>query len=109
MKKTTPPDLWVDPGTFGGTKACHILADMMNKDLNTYQKRKILSFFDDVNMQFKWISTIEYKPVRDRTMVLMLRELESKVEVLNYPTKFKSFAKNIVKYIYRKNMRIWKE
>jgi len=110
MSKAWSRDIVVDPGTFGGTKACHVLADLMNQNvISVFEKHRVLSFLNDATIQFKWLSTISFQPVRDRAMDLMLQDLQDRIERMDYPTKFKSYMRNVIRHMYRKNLDSWRE
>ena len=110
MSKAWSKDVVVDPGTFGGTRACHVLAEMMNHNvIPVFEKHRVLSFLNDATVQFKWITTIPFKPVRERSMILMLEDLLDRIEAMDYSPKFKSYMANVVHHMYRKNLDIWRE
>jgi|SRR5579885_3644428 len=110
MSKAWSKDMVVDPGTFGGTRACHVLADLMNQNvIPVFEKHRVLSFLNDATIQFKWISTISFQPVRERSMQLMLEDLQTRIGEMDYPTKFKSYMRNVVRHMYRKNLESWRE
>jgi hypothetical protein len=110
MSKAWSRDVVVDPGTFGGTRACHVLADLMNQNMiSVFEKHRVLSFLNDATIQFKWIATIEFKPVMERNMDLMLHDLTGRIEHMDYPPKFKSYMRNVIRHMYRKNLESWRE
>src|SRR5579885_2801954 len=100
MSKAWSKDIVVDPGTFGGTKACHVLAEMMNQNvISVFDKHRVLSFLNDATIQFKWIATISFKAVRERSMVLMLEDLLDRIEAMDFSPKFKSYMKNVIHHM----------
>ena len=108
MSKAWSKDVWVDPHTFGGSKACEVLADMMNKDVvSIYEKHRILSFISDATIQFKYISCIPHDSVRERSMLLMKEDLFRRIDNFEYGIKVKSYIKNVVAHHYRKNLEYW--
>jgi hypothetical protein len=110
MSTAWSKNIILDPGTFGGTKACHVLVEMMNRDeISIYEKHRVLSFLVDCNSQFKWIATIKNKPAMIRSMDLMLHSINSRINEFKHPEKFKTYTLNVVRYMYRRNLRNWKE
>lgn len=110
MSTAWSKDMVLDPGTFGGTRACHVLVDMMNNNaIPVFEKHRVLAFLTDANTQFKWVSTIKHKPVMERNMDLMLHHLIDRIQEFTYPAKFKSYMKNVVTHMYRKNLEAWRE
>lgn len=108
MSKAWSRDVWVDPHTFGGTKACEVLADMLNNNVvGIYDKHRILAFITDVTIQFKYISYIPHSSVRERSMLLMKEDLFKRIENMEYGIKVKSYIKNVVAHHYRKNLEGW--
>jgi len=103
MSKAWSKDIWVDPGTFGGSPACHVIADMMNKNvISVYEKHRVLSFITDAIYQFKWTSSIKDKAVRERAMNLMRNDLLSRIDKMDYQPKFLSYLRNVIAYHYRR-------
>ena len=106
MSKAWSKDIWVDPGTFGASPACHIIADMMNKDIvSVFEKHRVLSFINDAIHQFKWISTIEDTGVKERAMILMRDDLFARIDKMTYPPKFLSHLKNVIAYHFRRFLK----
>lgn len=106
MSKAWSKDIWVDPGTFGRSPACHIITDMMNKDvIPVFEKHRVLSFIADAIYQFKWISTIEDTGVRERSMILMRDDLFSRIEKMDYNPKFLSYLRNVIAYHFRRFLK----
>src|SRR6266850_8273342 len=105
MSKAWSKDIWVDPHTFGGTKACETLADMLNKDIvSPYEKHRILAFLNQVTWQFKCIADIFDRGARERSMLLMKAHFINRINDMSYPSKVISFIKNIVNHHCRKNL-----
>ena len=108
MSKAWSRDVWVDPHTFGGTKACEVLADMLNHDVvPIYEKHRILAFITDATIQFKYISYIPHSSVRERSMTLMKEDLFRRIENMEYSTKVKSYIQNVISHHYRKNLEFY--
>lgn len=108
MSKPWSRDVWVDPHTFGATKACEVLADMLNNNVvPIYEKHRILSFITDTTIQFKNIGYIPLNSVRERSMILMREDLFKRIDNYEYPPKVKSFMKNVVSHHCRKNLEYW--
>lgn len=110
MSTAWSKNIILDPGTFGGTPACHILVEMMNRDeIPVYEKHRVLSFLTDCNLQFKWVATIKHKPVMERTMNLVLKQLSFNASEFAYHDKFISYMQNVIRHMYRKNFESWRE
>lgn len=105
MVKSFSKSAHIDLGTFGGSKACMVLADMMNQNvISVYQRHRVLSFINTAVWNFKWIGTISEAGVRERSLVLMRDHLYDRIVKMTYPIKFKSYLKNVIAYYYRKNL-----
>jgi hypothetical protein len=106
MSKTYSKDVVLDPGTFGGTKACHVLAEMMNQNvISVFDKHKVLSFINKVIYDFNAIATITYSGVRGRSMMLMKDHYIVRAEQMPYPEKFISFMKNVINHHARRALK----
>ena len=99
-------DMIVEKNTFGKSKACHILAQMMNDNvISIYEKHRVLSHIVKITNTFRNISPIPDKGTRERTFEMWRDFTLSKIDELDelaYPAKFKTFYKNVVFYLYRK-------
>jgi hypothetical protein len=103
MSKAWSKDIIVEQHTFGGTKACEVLAAMMNQNMiPTFEKHRVLSFICDATMQFKHIASISYKPVMVRTLVLMRDHLLARIDKMPYPIDFNTHMKNVLHHHCRK-------
>ena len=71
----------LDPGTFGGTKACHILVEKLNAAGDPVFANAIISRF---NKYFETIGELMHldNPTRDIMLKLWLKEMERTSEVL---------------------------
>src|SRR6266496_3892610 len=99
MAKVYARDVYVDPHTFGGSRACEVLADMMNQNvINTFEKHKILSFINSVINQFNGVAYIPYVGIRIKAMNLIRDEILSRTDKMSYPIKFISFLKNVINH-----------
>jgi hypothetical protein len=99
-------DMELDPGTFGGSPACHILVDMMNHNMIPIrEKHRVLSFINDATYQFKWLSTVKDYSVKERAMVLMRDDILSRVDQMPYPPKFNSHLKNVITHHFRRYLK----
>lgn len=108
MSKAWSKDIWVDPHTFGGTKACEVLADMLNQNVvPPYEKHRILSFLNDITQQFKYTAYIPLDSVRVRAMLLLKDDIFRRIDRMTYSPKIKSYLKNIASHHYRKNLEYW--
>jgi hypothetical protein len=98
-------DMVLDPGTFGNSKACHVLVDMMNQGMiPVREKHKVLSFINDVNISAKYLMEIRHEGVRNQAISLAQRHYVAAVDRRElYPEKFKSHLKNVVNSIFRKS------
>lgn len=106
MSKAWSKDILVDPGTFGGSPACHIIADMMNQNvISVFEKHRVLSFINDAIYQFKWIGTIKDTGVKERAMVLMRDDLFARIDKMDYHPKFLSHLKNVITYHFRRFLK----
>lgn len=103
MAKAWTKDIVLDLGTFGGTKVCHVLAEMMNQGvIPVYEKHRVLSFINATIHDFKEISVIQDKGVKYRVMYLMRDKRFETIDRMQYPKKFCSFLKNIINYYCRR-------
>lgn len=103
MAKAWSKDLKLDPYTFGNSKACEVLADMMNKGMiPVFEKHRVLSFITGASRVFKEISSIENKGVGFLVSDLYRQSLISKIDQMPYPLKFKTYLKNVINHIYKK-------
>lgn len=103
MSKPWSRDMKLDPGTFGGSPACHVLVDMMNNNvIPVSEKHRVLSFIGSAIWHFKSTSIIRDKGVRERVMVLLRNDIYSKIDQMEYPTKFNSHLKNVIAYHFRR-------
>lgn len=98
-------DMVLDPGTFGGSRACHVIVDMMNKGMIPVRdKHKVLSLINDINICAKHLSEIRHVGVRSQMMKLAQDHYIQAVNTReSYPEKFKSHLKNVVNSIFRKS------
>lgn len=106
MSKAWSKDMLLDPGTFGGSPACHVLVDMMNNNvIAVSDKHRVLSFINDCTWQFKWIATIKEYGVKERTMVLTRDHLFERITQMPYPEKFNSHLKNVINHHFRRYLK----
>jgi len=105
MSKAWTKDIYVDPGTFGGSRACHVLADMLNNNvIPIYEKHRVLAFLNRVNIVFINLSDIPDRKIRIQSFEMWKKELLNQVSLFNYPTKIKSYMSNVLLHSYRKNL-----
>lgn len=118
MSKGQNRDIWVDPTTFGSSKACRVLAEMMNENMiSTYEKHKVLSFINHVVHKFQGTSYIPvdaYPDVRDQVMLMVRDDFLARADKMPYPSKFVAFLKNVICYqhntiikYHRNNLYTW--
>ena len=106
MGKSFSRDMVLNPGTFGGTPACHILVDILNANVvRVGDKHRILSFITTATYNFKWLSVIPQEGVKYRAMTLMRDEFYSRIDTWTYPEKVKSLTKNVVNHHYRRYLK----
>jgi hypothetical protein len=97
MAKAWSKDMVLDSGTFGGTRACHVLVDMMNNNvISVFEKHRVLSFIQNAIHHFNNVATIEDLGVRNYTMSLIKRDFLNRINDMPYPPKFNSFLRNVV-------------
>lgn len=100
------PDCVLNPGTFGGSPACHILVDMLNANVvPPYQKNRVLSFINTATYNFKWLSVIPERGVKYRAMTILRDEFYARIDKWTYPEKFKSLTKNVINHHYRRYLK----
>lgn len=93
----------LDPGTFGGSPACHVLVDMMNNDVIPVQeKHRVLSFINSAIIHFQALSDIKSYGIRSYAMNLMRDDLFAKIDRMAYPEKFNSHLKNVLTHHLRR-------
>ena len=106
MSKAFSNNPVLNPGTFGGSPACHILVDMMNKDMiSVYQKRRVLAFITSICMEMKSISTIGDHSIRERLMNRSRDYYVERVDAMPHPSIFNSLLKNVIHYFSKKYLR----
>lgn len=106
MSKPWSRDMELDSGTFGGSPACHVLVDMMNKNIiPVTEKHRVLSFINDAIWQFKCIATIQDYSAKERSMVLMREDLFKRIDQMSYPDKFKSHLKCVITHHFRRYLK----
>lgn len=106
MSKSFSTNPILNPGTFGGSPACHILVDMMNKDMVTvYQKRKVLAFITSICMEMKAIASIEDRGIREKLMTRSRDYYSDRVESMPHPSIFNSLLRNVIYYFSKKYLR----
>lgn len=102
-KVSLTKEVWVEPHTFGGSKACEALADMINGDiLTTPAKHKLLKLINCINHRAIDISFIPNKSTRIFIMSLIKQHYCSIVKEKNYPIKIQSYLYNVINYICHK-------
>ena len=105
MSKAWSKDIRVEPHTFGGTKACEVLADMLNNNvIPIYEKHRVLSFINSFTCYAKNAGTIQHQGTRNKIMSLLLKEYLERVDAMPYPNKMKSFLRNVLHHHCRKNL-----
>lgn len=106
MAKAFSKDMKLDLGTFGGTKACHVLVDMMNHDvIPIREKHRVLAFINDATLKFHGVATITIESVRHQAMCLMKDFYIGRIESMPYPDKFKSYLRNVINHHSRRALK----
>jgi hypothetical protein len=106
MSKAWSRDMQLDPGTFGGSPACHVLVDMMNNNIiPVFEKHRVLSFINRATNDFKWISLIPHVGVKNRAMAMMRDSFYERIDKMPYPEKFNSYLKNVITHHFRRYLR----
>lgn len=109
MSKAWTKDIKIDPGTFGGSRACHILVEMMNENLiPIYEKHRVLAFINSMNIEFKAIATIKTSGRHHVRETVMLRSRDfylERIEKMSYPLMFRTVLMNVVHYKCRKFLK----
>jgi len=108
MSKAWTKDIKIDPGTFGGSRACHILVEMMNENLiPIYEKHRVLAFINSINIEFKAIETIQSPPVHAGIKESLLNRSKNhyldRVKEMDYPEVFKTLLNNVIHYRFKKS------
>ena len=99
-------DMELDPGTFGGSPACHVVVDMMNHDvIPISEKHRVLSFVSSAIWHFKCLSIIKDYGVKERVMILMRDDILSRIDQMPYPAKFNSHLKNVITHHFRRYLK----
>jgi hypothetical protein len=103
MSTPRSKDMKLNPGTFGGSPACHILVDMMNKNMiPVKEKHRVLAFINAVIIEFKAIKTIVPPPKRhgyvDNLLVRSRNYHLAYIDKWDYPEIFRTILKNVIHY-----------
>lgn len=100
MSKAWSRDLFLDKNTFGSSKACHILVDLMNQnEIQTYQKHKVLSFLHQLRCDIKQTNLLKNQIFKRKILNLLLNESLQKIDNMNFSVKFTTFLKNVTHYM----------
>lgn len=95
----------LNPGTFGGSKACHVLIEMMNQNvITTFHKHKVLNLITSANITFKNLRYIPDVGVREQVMTVVRDNYYRRIKQMPYPARFCSFLENVIFYIFKKNL-----
>lgn len=110
MAKSYKREMLLSPGTFGNSPACHILIDMMNKDLiPTKEKHRVLALITAIIYEFKAIATIKSSDkqhdVREAVMLRSRDYYSSQVEKMEYPLVFRTHLMNVIHHKCRKFLK----
>src|SRR5574339_118432 len=100
MSKAWSKDMVLDPGTFGNSRACHILVDMMNQNMiPIFEKHRVLTTITSATHHFNSIGDIQDRGVRNQVMYMMRDRYWNLIEKMDYPPKFISFYRNVINYL----------
>jgi hypothetical protein len=103
MSRAWSKDICIEPHTFGGTKACEVLADMMNQDIvPAYEKHRTLAFINKASRMFNGATEISDKNTRNSVIELVNRDIMDKIKSMTYPPKYISYLRNVMTHYYRK-------
>lgn len=103
MSKAWSKDINISINTFGGTDACHILAEMMNNNvIPVYEKHRVLSFIHKSIHIYKKSSQISDYPTKCYVLKLIKNDLINQVKTMPYNEKFLCYLNNVIMYYYRK-------
>lgn len=106
MSKAWSRDMELDPGTFGGSPACHVVVDMMNHNvIPVFEKHRVLSFINSATFDFKCVADIEHPGVRERIMFMMRDHFYDRIGKMPYPEKFNSLLKNVINHHARRYLK----
>lgn len=107
MSKKYTVKLNLKPDTFGNSKACFVLVDMMNQGMiDIVAQHKILSLINNLCIKAKAVATINHTNIRATTLDLVKQQHLKLIDLMPYEMKFKSHLKNVVHYIFN---RAWEE
>jgi hypothetical protein len=107
MSKSRSKDMKLDPGTFGGSPACHILADMMNRDMIAIkEKHRVLSIINRATTEFKVISALD-SPFREKFLTLSRDQFIISIakNAFDYPEVFVNHLRNVIHYHYKRFLK----
>lgn len=96
----------LDPTTFGKSKACLVLVDLINQKLISQRKeRKLLCLINRAALEFKLISNIPDSRAPSKIMDLVRCDFLNKIDRLGLPLKMSTFTKNVITYHADKNLK----
>lgn len=99
-------DMKLDPGTFGGSPACHVLVDMMNNNvIPVSEKHRVLAFINSVILHFQALADIKSYGVRTYAMTLVRDDFYARVDQMPYPAKFNSHLKCVLAHHFRRYLK----
>jgi len=107
MSKKFTVKLNLRPDTFGNSKACFVLIDMMNQGIiDIRSQHKVLSFINNACIKSKAVATITNTNIRGTTLDLVKQQYLKLVDNMPFELKFNTHLKNVVHYIFN---RAWEE
>lgn len=107
MAKKYTVKLNLKPDTFGNSKACFVVVEMMNEGIiDLRAQHKVLSFINNICIQSKAVATITNLNIRATTLNLVKRQYLKSIDLMPYDLKFNTHLKNVVHYVFN---RAWEE
>jgi hypothetical protein len=102
----------ISPTTFGDSKACIILVDMMNKgDISPKESRKVLCFINRVSTTLAYLQLIPDRSYFDYVYdIYKLQILDNpKPQFSEYPLIFRTHLNTALSYLFKKSRRQYYE
>jgi hypothetical protein len=91
----------LDPGTFGGTKACHILVEMLNRSDDLTTSKSVVTVFNKYFAAVGELLKLD-NPTRDQILQLYLEDTIRRCEVPNGVRQ--KLEKNNINFTYFHNI-----
>lgn len=95
--------MYIKPDTFGKSKVCVVLADMINsEEFTDHQKHKILSFIGHFINIFKQLSKVKDRATKQYVLNVVKSDFVNKAKMMPYDKKFCTHLQNVIVLYYRK-------